>query len=268
LAVARTPRPISIATRWSFRSLLLLALAASAACDNPLDYCEFGASRTLIFVDRTTRFDDRDREIFAEGLVKIVKRLGTGEEVVLQTIQDDYSASRREFGSCYPGCLPGTLLDEVFGRCNEVIARDDRDKFEAELNERGKALLTNTDEFARSDILRTMGNVTPNFQPRNGVNGPLHVYIFSDLLENSRELPWPGILQRRPEEVVRGLRSAALLPRLEQANVTVFGFGRLHDKQRTTLTDDQRRRLISAWEAIFRASGAEHIVISQRFPAR
>lgn len=223
------------------------------------DYCQYGKNTVLLFVDRTTPYDDQDRAVFAEGLELIFKRLRIGDQVVIHTIEDSFGNSRQVFVGCYPGCPEGGVFDWFMGSCQAMEARGDRFRFEQGLARLGRDMLNKPMSFPFSDIAQTVAFITRSYQSRG--KAITHVYVFSDLVENSREMPWPSILKASPEDFAKRI---SIEPALKDGHVAVFGFGRWHDANRRPLMSHENHRLRTFWEGFFRAMGARATYIGQR----
>ena len=249
--------------------LLVVALAVwltadSASADS--EYCDYGSRTVLFLVDRTMAYDTNDKTLMNEGVGKTVPRLTVGDRVVVQSITSDYVYGERKFDQCVPGCPEGTsLIDRYLGQCNTVEANADYRRFRRGLTSVFRGFLSEQVEYRRSDILRSIAGVAsaieqmhrqerrPADQERRSLRA---VYVFTDLLENSEEFPWPAIVTKEPEGLVDYMRSRELLPNLQGASITVFGYGRLHDKERSPLNSTTDLRLRRFWSTYFEAGAA------------
>lgn len=251
--VAKSPGLLTAAL-----ALWLFGHSASAS-----EYCDYGSRTVLLLVDRTMAYDANDKTLMNEGVGKIVPRLKVGDRVVVQSITSDYVYGERKFDRCVPGCPEGTnLIDRYFGQCNTVQANADYRRFRSGLTKVFRAFLSEQAEYRRSDILRSMAGIASAIeqmqqqetrradQERRSLG---QVYAFTDLLENSEEFPWPTIVTKQPDDLVDHMGSMGLLPNLQGASVTVFGYGRLHDKERSALNSTTDRRLRRFWSAYFDA---------------
>ncbi len=231
-----------------------------------VDYCSYGDHTRLILVDRTTSYDDLDKRVFATGLSKIVDGFETGDRVIIHAITADFVQGEREFDGCVPGCPKKGLLDWLFSDCRDLVARADRTKFVRDLAINARGLLDNPREFPRSDIARSIARVTSSIS--NSVDLPnanlRDIYVFSDLIENSTELPWPAIVDSSPQILVERLRGLGVRPELAGAKIRIFGFGRFHDKERTPLQPSTEAKIRDFWMLYLTDGGASQINIEQR----
>lgn len=239
--------------------------ATSAA---PQDYCQYGDRTTLIFIDRTTQYDDLDKELFVRGFERIVSTFRAGDRVSVNTIAGDYSQSERVFDRCVPGCPDSGVLSWVFSTCRSMVARADFSRFRVELASSIRRMLDELRSYERSDIIRTVARVT---QTASGAQVDTEdarrvrtVFIFSDLLENSSDLPWPKIIRTPPRDLMERLRRDDLLPRLDGARVSAFGIGRNHDRARSPLGAANEKRLRDFWAALLWEGAAEHVYVGRR----
>jgi hypothetical protein len=111
------------------------------------DYCRFGRGTVLVLVDRTSVYDQFDIDRFRQGIVDVVSSLPPGDRLVINTIADSYTRSRKIFDSCLPGCPEGKFLDWLFGSCLPVLARMDGQNFRKELVQRLRDLLKATESY-------------------------------------------------------------------------------------------------------------------------
>ncbi len=231
-----------------------------------VDYCSYGDHTRLILVDRTTSYDDVDKKVFVTGLSKIVDGFEIGDRVIIHAITADFVQGEREFDGCVPGCPKKGLLDWLFSDCRDLVARADLTNFVRDLAIEARGLLDNPREFPRSDIARSIARVTSSISnPADLSNAHLEdVYIFSDLIENSTELPWPAIVDSSPQILVERLRGFGVRPELAGAKVRVFGFGRFHDQERTPLRPVTEAKVRDFWKLFLTDGGASQVNIEQR----
>ena len=240
------------------------------------DYCEYGARTVLFLVDRTMAYDENDRRLMSEGVNKIVPRLQTGDRLVVQSITSDYVYGERTFDRCVPGCPTGTnFFSKFVGSCNTVEASADHRRFITGLTGVFRRFLAEEDEYDRSDIVRSVAGITRaivRMQQREKRAHPDderdrrlgELYVFTDLLENSDEFPWPTIVTKEPDSLVEYMESRELLPDFQGASITVFGYGRLHDKDRNALNSPTDIRLRRFWSTYFETGGAGSYTIGNR----
>jgi hypothetical protein len=242
----------------------LLSSAIATDAHAAQDYCKYGDELTLVLVDRTTQYDNLDRDIFIEGIDVLFASLKTGERVILQTIQEGYASSEKLFDSCLPGCPDVGMLQSLFSDCSGARAKGDELRFKAELAKEIKDIVDTPESFARSDILLTLSALSDQYATRNASEKLSKLFVFSDLLENSELLPWPQVASPSTDHTLQRVKHAGALAKLNRAKVYVYGFGRLHDAARSSLTPQVRQALLKFWRAYFSESGGTDIHIEQR----
>ena len=235
----------------------MLLVAAQASAD--ANWCEYGDRTLLLFVDRTTEYDEEDRRDFAQGLERIFEILEAGDRFVMQTIEDAPEHSKTVFERCYPGCPKTGLLGWFRGSCREMKARSAALGFKHDLAILGRRLMEEPAQFPYSAIGETIGTMAADHQRRN--HPVSHLFAFTDLLENTSSTPWPGILQRSGETYVKDLEITGVL---EEVEARAFGVGRSHGAGREALNGETRKRLKRFWRAAFEAMGAESVNISKQ----
>ena len=239
-------------------AVTLTALTCRAA-GSRIDYCEFGNKMTLLVVDRTTFYDDTDRQTLVDGLKSLYDDLGVGDRLVVHTITDDRAKSDKIFDSCYPGCPEGGLVSWLVSSCRAGLARSDLIDFKRDLAGKLRPVLLEHEKYPRSAIIETLTSVTALYYTK----GLGRVVIFSDLLENSLIFPWPMIVTRRSELMLRDATKLKLIPYVSEIPVVVFGVGRKHDRARSPLPARQRYKLEEFWRGLLGSAGAESIAIGE-----
>ena len=232
-------------------------VTASAEADE--DWCRYGDRTLLLFVDRTTEYDEEDRKNFAQGLEGIFESLKTGDRFVMQTIEDAPQHSKTVFERCYPGCPQAGLWGWIKGSCQEMKARAAALGFKRDLARIGKALIKEPARFAHSAIGETLGTKGLEHHRRN--HPVRHLFAFTDLLENTPAIPWPSILQRGGNAYVRNLDLAGVLIKID---VWVFGVGRSHKPDRRPLDRRTMKKLRRFWTEAFEAMGAGSVTLTKQ----
>lgn len=226
------------------------------------DYCQYGRESILFLIDRTTPYDDTDRRTITASTGALVDRLGPGDRIVVATIGEHYTQTRREFSDCVPGCPEVGFVDSLLSSCRAVRARQDRHVFRNRLLSAVVPLTRNPNNARFSGILSTLSETT-----RAPVGGAAYtqIYVFSDMLENSQAFPWPRFRDMTNAEAMASVRDQMLLPSVRNARVQIAGFGRLHDPDRPYLEPQLDRRLREFWTGYFRAGGASEVMFVPTF---
>ena len=246
---------------WPF----LLVIASTTPAKASQNYCALNDEHILILIDRTTQYDERDKEILISGLSEIFEKLSAGDEVIVHTIVDEFSKSDVVFHQCYPGC-PSGFFESFFGSCKGMLARSDRARFKRKLVMVSRGILENPLSYPHSDIARTIASVTWSYADNHGnpARDLTEVFIFSDMIENSKEIPWPNILQSDPNQILNEFRQSGFSPNLNNTQISIFGFGRGHDDNRKALPLKMEGTLKNFWIDYMKGAGASKVYIGQR----
>ncbi|MEA3412226.1 MAG: hypothetical protein U9R74_11905 [Pseudomonadota bacterium] len=243
-------------------ALALLYATSPPAVAAKQDYCETMKGDTVVFVvDRTEVFDEQDQETFADGIGKLYDSLENGDHLVVHTIAEDHSASRRVFNQCKPGCPDLSLLDSLIGTCRESRARRDAITFQTDFLESVQPLIRNSEEHPGSAIIETIHTVSAEY----GDAGVARMVIYSDLIENSRFGSFHSLSANRGKTTLERVKSSGQVPELKGTEVEVFGFGRNHGRNRKGLSPATMDAVRSFWEELFRTAGANSIDIHRYY---
>ena len=93
----------------------------------------------------------------------------------------------------------------------------------------GKALIEKPARSAHSAIGETLG--AKGFEHRRRDHPVRRVFAFTDLLENTSAIPWPGVLTRSGNSYVRKMDPTGVLA---EVDIWVFGVGRSYKPDRMT----------------------------------
>ena len=170
----------------------------------------------------------------------------------MQTIEDAPQNSKTVFERCYPGCPQAGLWEWIKGSCREMKARAGALGFKHDLARLGKALLKEPARFTHSAIGETLG--TKGLEHHRRKHPLKHLFVFTDLLENTPEMPWPRILQRSGEAYVRDREMTGAINGVE---ATVFGVGRSHEANRKALDGRTVKQIKRFWTEAFKTMGAK-----------
>ena len=249
------------------RRLLVLAalLAISASARAAEDYCGYGHATAILLVDRTTQFDETDRSVFLDATAGLITRLGSGDRLVAYTMTGAYTASRKIFEQCKPGCPDEGFFAGLTSACSPTVARARLRDFTNTLAADLATMLRDPEQTPQSDLFRTVAEVTRAYSTASDSPRPIRtVIVFSDLLENSTMLPERELRRLPPARILQRLQLADLVPHVAGASVRIFGFGRDDAPGRPPLPQDQRQRIAQVWQQWFRAGGATEVEIGFR----
>ncbi|OZB15560.1 MAG: hypothetical protein B7X53_11220 [Hyphomonas sp. 34-62-18] len=235
-----------------------------AACSGPSgggfvnrtaeDYCTLSDRSTLFLIDRTTTFDAGDQTLLMESLGGVVDGLETGDRIIIATISDHYSKTRRLVNACKPGCPePGGLADEIMGSCSTMKAKQDQQQFMASLAGSLREVINTAEDASGSDIIRTIGHWTgsPSADPYTDI------VIYSDMLENSEMIAWSKFSSLPEDELMSILAEHGAQARTPGTDIRVIGYGRLHDKARSVLPAALDAKLRGFWGRYFLEGGGQ-----------
>lgn len=233
-----------------------LASLTCAVAHDRADYCRYGRQSSLFLIDRTTPYDDADEHILLGSAGAIVDGLAPGDRLVVSTIGAHYSASRRVFNACRPGC-PETSnpLGDLATGCAAMTALRDERVFRARLIAALRPLMRNSTNDTGSDITGAIAQATR--RPPGG-RTYANVFIFSDMLENSQALPWSQFARQSAAQSMAEVTRFDLTPAVRGANVRIVGFGRLHNDRRSPLPAELDQRVRGFWASYFHAGAARN----------
>lgn len=248
-----------------FLLLVLLSVyvgvPARANETNSRDYCTASSPVILFVDDRTTKYDDADVKNLEDGLYAAVSELRAGDRLVVREIGDDAFASSHVFDDCRPGCVARSFWERM--NCSNLALTADVLGFQKRASSALKTLPATTKEYPHSDILETLTVLSNEYRDAHVVR----VIVFTDLLENTKQLPESLFLQGRSDLVAKRIRTLGLTAQFPDADVLIFGVGRHDGPTRRGLTIHEWQSLRSIWTAWFKASGATSVHIYQWYPS-
>lgn len=239
-------------------SMLLAACSGPAGSGfvnrTPDDYCTLSDRSTLFLIDRTTTFDAGDQTLLMESLGSVVDRLETGDRIIIATISDHYSKTRRLANACKPGCpAGGGVVDEIVGSCSTMKAKQDQQQFMGSLAASLREIINTAEDASGSDIIRTIGH----WSGSNAARPYTSIIVYSDMLENSDMIGW-GKFSARPEDELMGIVSQhGAGAKTPGTDIRVIGYGRLHDKARSPLPAALDAKLRGFWTRYFFEGGGQ-----------
>lgn len=246
-------------TRMADTSTTDNAARGSASHDSANDrYCHQGGAARLVLIDITTPYDDADKLVIEAMLRGVFAAVKGGDRITVRTIADSYTRSERLIERCAPYCAAEGVAARLLG-CNDGVIRADRDTVQQEILATLRKRLSHFAELKHSDILRTIDAAArEDYRPP----GPVHLYIYSDLLENSELLARPALFGfTAPAPALTNLQKMRLIPLLRDAEIRVAGVGRSDAPDRRPLGVRYLNGLRGFWTAYFQAAGARHVSI-------
>lgn len=235
-------------------ALILSLLATGIARAEARTYCAPDAANLVVYVDKTTPYDETDKRALIDGIGRLFESLVGGERFSLRTIAESFSASTSLLDACLPWCPAAGLFDSLFGSCNEGLVASDRKALRTRLVGQLRDLLDNFVELPNSEIVRTIAITLP-IELRPG--RPNHVYMFTDLIENSTYLPGKDFFGKKTPVLLARVAADGLVPPLTGVDVHVFGVGRGgNPADRHPLDQALLEKLTGFWTGYFAAAGA------------
>lgn len=229
---------------------LLLSCGTAAAADK---YCKTDADNVVVYVDRTTPYDERDKKALVDGVALVFEGLSGGERFAIRTIAESYTTSERLLEACAPICPEAGLLGDLFSDCTEGMMINDRKKLKSRIVQALQHLLANFVELPNSEILRTLAMSTDE-ELRQGRRN--RIYMFTDLIENSTYLPGRDFFATDARALIDRLNRDQLIPNWSGSQVSIFGVGRSGKPGRPPLDQAVFEQLTDFWNSYFAATGA------------
>ena len=253
--------------KFNLLSFLILFSFFSNSCScnsNHLDssqnmnFCTFSKETTLVLIDRTFSYDEKDKELLIDGIQKWFNNfLKVGDRVIIHTIAGSRSDSVKIFDGCRPGCSKSSW----FSTCNSGrIKRILLPKFNSLFKKAIKSLLSKAEEHPRSAIIETLGRTTSQYNSDNLTK----VIIYSDLLENSDFLNWKDLHEDVIDKKIKQIiKHPSLIPKIKGISVNIFGVGRDDSRERNSLYFKKREIIINFWSKFFKAFGSGSVKIHE-----
>lgn len=246
--IGRTGLALAVA---GLLTVLFLHPAAAAQSDN---YCAPTADNVVVYVDKTTPYDDTDKHALVDGIGRLFESLKGGERFTIRTIAESFSSSTALVDACVPFCPDGGFLGDLFGSCTEGVMINDRKHLRDEVVRQLQILLANFVELPNSEIVRTIGLTAPQ-ELRSGQAN--RFYLFTDLIENSVYLPGKQFFSDKNDVLLKRVAADKLIPVMAGTNVAVFGVGRGGNPgDRHPLDQKLLEKLTDFWQRYFTAAGA------------
>jgi hypothetical protein len=230
--------------------LVLQGLSVSWAYQQ--DYCSQSDGRpVLLLIDRTSPFDEQDKQVFAHGIDTLFRQLQAGDRLVVHTLTADFSSSDKIFDACRPGCREQGLVGGLFSDCRESVARLDDRKYLRDLLGSIKPMIDEQEKYPASEIIETIAFM----QQEYGHLQPARLVIFSDMIEHSQLARFAYLEQQQIETLLERLERLGLVGDMHGVTVEVFGYGRHHGSSRSGLKPEQKRNIEQFWREYFRRAG-------------
>jgi len=240
-------------------TILLFLVGSEAGASSSRGYCRADAADVVFLIDRTTTFDEIDREVLLTGLTSVVKNLKSGIRLKVATIEQSMAESVTLFNDCWPGCWEQGAWASLMDSCRPELAKLHRRQKTATLAAKVRELVSTPKASRSSDILRTLAE-----QVRGRTTAEL--IIFSDMLENSSHLPASSLLGSNPDLLATKMSAVLDLSGLKDVAVIIYGYGRSHLPGRPGLGLADDRQLRKFWGRLLRESGARSVEMGHQYP--
>lgn len=235
-----------------FLAMLLLITGGSVAAEGK--YCADTADNVVVYVDRTTPYDDTDKTALVDGISRLFESLKGGERFSLRTIADSFATSTGLMDACVPFCPDAGFLGDLFSACTEGVMINDRKHLRDQIVTQLQSLLANFVELPNSEIVRTIAMTAPNEYRPGRAN---RFYLFTDLIENSVYLPGKQFFSDKNDKLLAHVSADHLVPDLSGSTIQVFGVGRGGNPgDRHPLDQKLLGKLVDFWQRYFAATHA------------
>jgi hypothetical protein len=238
---------------------LLVPQPAVAAVDqSTAKYCASGADNVVVYVDRTTNYDAKDKQDLLDGVSAIFGALKGGERFSVRTIADSFVNSQSLVDACMPVCASQGFFGDLFSSsCTEGVAINDRNHLRDHVVGTIETLLNSYSDLPYSEIVRTLA-LTASSEIRP--DQPNHLFLFTDLLENSQYLPGRDFLNLANDQLLSKAESDHLVPDYHGATVKIFGVGRSGLPGRPPLNQHLLSKVMDFWTQYFTAAHATALI--------
>ncbi|HEC26287.1 MAG TPA: hypothetical protein ENI67_02635 [Gammaproteobacteria bacterium] len=234
--------------------LFLLLLPVKDALSAKQDYCSQGEGKTVLFlIDRTSTFDEQDKKNFANGVDVLFRQLQTGERLIIHTLTEDFSGSKKIFDACRPGCMEQGLVAGLFSQCRASRAKVDERKYIRDVLNSVKPMILTQEKYPNSEIIETIAFMMQEYEQHK----PARLIIFSDMIEYSRLAKFAHLKEKNIQPLLDELDRLGLIRPMQGIEVEVLGFGRDHSAQRHGLKAKLKRNIEKFWQAYFKRARAE-----------
>lgn len=234
----------------------LVALGAASVSSPALSaptakYCSDSAANVVVYVDKTTPYDEIDKTALIDGVSRLFESLGGGERFTMRTIAEGFSSSVTLVDDCVPICASSGLLGDLFSDCTEGMMINDKKRLRSTIVQQLQALLDDFVELPNSEIVRTLAMSVP-MEVRAGRANRL--YLFTDLIENSLYMPGKDFFNEPNADLLAKVAADGLVPDLTGVEVRVFGVGRGGTAERRPLDQPLLQKLKGFWTGYFEAA--------------
>jgi len=120
-------------------------------------YCSPKADNVVVYVDRTTNYDAKDKRDLLDGVSAIFGALKGGERFSIRTIADSFASSESLIDACMPVCASQGFFGDLFSSaCTEGVAINDRNHLRDRVVAMVEKLLDSYSDLPYSAIVQTL----------------------------------------------------------------------------------------------------------------
>jgi hypothetical protein len=234
--------------------LIFVLWVPRAFSESSTKYCSNTADNVVVYVDKTTPYDEIDKKALIDGVSRLFENLKGGERFSMRTIAESFPMSASLLDECVPICEDTGLFADLFGSCTEGVVIKDKKHLRDAVVRQLQVLLNNFVELPNSEIVRTLSLSSP-IELREGRTNRL--YLFTDLIENSVYLPGKQFFSEENSVLIDRVINDKLVPDMSGVVVQVFGVGRGGNPgYRHTLDQKLLNKLLDFWTRYFAAARA------------
>ena len=209
----------------------------------------------IFLIDRTSAFDQQDKESFANGVDVLFRQLQMGERLIIHTLTEDFSDSKKIFDACRPGCGEQGLVSGLFSQCRASRAKVDERKYVRDVLTSVKPMISTQEKYPNSEIIETVAFLMQEYEQHK----PSRLIIFSDMIEHSRLARFGQLGEKNIQPLLDELDRLGLIRPMQGVEVVVLGFGRDHSEQRHGLKAELKRNIELFWQAYFMRAKAKSL---------
>lgn len=234
--------------------LVWVSPVAAAVDTATAKYCSPKADNVVVYVDRTTNYDAKDKRDLLDGVSAIFGALKGGERFSIRTIADSFASSESLIDACMPVCASQGFFGDLFSSaCTEGVAINDRNHLRDRVVAMVEKLLDSYSDLPYSAIVQTLA-LTANAEIKPDQSNRL--FLFTDLLENSKYLPGRDFLNQPNAQLLSKIEGDRLVPDFHGAVIKVFGVGRSGLPGRPPLDQPLLTKVMDFWTQYFAAAHA------------
>lgn len=240
-----------------FLVLLILPPLPAKAQDFEFEkYCSKDANIASIYVaiDVTTPYDEKDRKGLNKMLSHVIREQKGGNHVLINLVRSHQMDSKVVFEGCVPACLKTGI--EKWTGCSEGLIATDKKRYLRDMVKSLKEHIRSNSGAKNSALVFTLEGLLKKIATDGKRISRL--YIYSDMIENSKEIPGKVFWSKSPEKILRmAKRKFGYKPRKmdKEVDIYIYGFGRAGEGDRKYLSRKQIIHVQKFWNRYFQGWG-------------